>query len=91
MQLVTLALEIIGSSLRTGVAENSAGTFQYGLLPIGNLHRVHVEILGDLLDSFYALESFERHPGLEFRLVSASFRFHFCVVQLRVNIRPQPP
>ncbi len=35
-------------------------------LPLGDLHRVDVEILGDLLDGFHALDRFKRDAGLEF-------------------------
>jgi hypothetical protein len=37
-----------------------------------------VEILGDLLDGFDALERFERYAGLEFGFVSLRFAFILC-------------
>ncbi len=41
---------------------------------------MHVEIFGDLLDGFDALERFERHTGFEFGVVSSAFCFHsLCV------------
>jgi hypothetical protein len=50
------------AGLLLGVVENSAGSFQHGLLPIGNLNRVDVKILNDLLDGLDALERLEL-PG----------------------------
>jgi hypothetical protein len=58
--------------------EDAGGTLGHGLLPFGNLHRMDVEILGDLLDGLDALERFERDAGFEFWFVSSSFCFHFC-------------
>ena len=69
-QIDALALEIrLSAGLLLGVAENSAGSIQHGLLSIGNLDRVQVQILGDWLDGLDALERFERNPSLEFRCV----------------------
>ncbi len=48
-----------------------------------------IEILGDLLDGFDALERFERYAGLEFGVVSSAFAFHFVCVEF--GLQPDPP
>ena len=64
-------------------------TIRPSTLPLGDLHRVDVEILGDLLDGFDALERFERHAGLEFGVVSFAFGFHSVCV--RFGLQADPP
>ena len=83
-----LALEILGFGLRPAGSENPAGTRGHGFLPIGNLHGMDVEFLGDLLDGLDALERFERDAGFKFGFVSSSFCFHF--VWFRLGSRPAP-
>ena len=63
-------------------------TIRPSTLPLGDLHRVDVEILGDLLDGFDALERFERHAGLEFGVVSFAFGFHFVCVRFGLQADP---
>ena len=70
MKLVALAVEILGVSLASTGAENAAGTCGHGFFPVGNLHWVDVEILGDLLDGLDAFERFECYAGFEFGFVS---------------------
>lgn len=88
MEFVALALEILGISLLPSGAENPGGSIRHGFLPIGDLHRMDVEFLGDLLNGFDALERFERYAGLEFWFVSSSFCFHF--VWFRFGLMPTP-
>ena len=88
MQLVALTLEILGFGLRPAGSKDAAGTRGHGFLPLGNLHRMDVEILGDLLDGLDALERLKSHAGLEFGFVSSSFCFHF--VWFSLDSRPAP-
>ena len=45
----------------------------HGFLPLGDLHRVNVEILSDFLDGFHALDRFKRHE-LFFRWIKGHLR-----------------
>ena len=69
-------------------AEDACGALGHLLLPLGDPHRVNVEILGDLLDDFDAIERFERHAGLEFGVVSFAFSLHFVCVRFGLQADP---
>ncbi len=72
IQIVTLVLEI----------------FAIRLLLFGDMHRIDVEVLGDLLDSLGALDCFKRQAGLEFGFISSSLCFH-CM-GLILGLDPAP-
>ena len=86
VELGAFAFEILGFGLAGTGAKDGRGSFGHRLLPLGNLHRMDVEILGDLLDCFDASERFKRHASLEFGVVSSSFAFHFVCVRLYVYV-----
>jgi hypothetical protein len=66
VEAVALTLEILIRLFLAITTEDASGAPGHGLLPFGNLHRVDVEILRDLLDGLDALERFERDAGFEF-------------------------
>ena len=88
MQPFALALEIVGAGLFPVQAEDAAGPRGHGFLPIGILHRVDLEILGDLLDGLDALERFKRYAGFELDVVSSSFCTNFA--WFRLGSSPAP-
>lgn len=49
---------------------------------------MNVEILGDFLDGFDALDRFKRHAGLEFGVVSSAFAFHVVCVWYGLKSAP---
>ena len=59
-----------------------------GFLPVGNLHRVDVKILGDRLDGLNALERLMRHAG--FNSGSCRLRFTFILCDLGWVKAPPP-
>ena len=83
-----MALEVLGFDLRPTGAEDAPGTRGRGFLPVGNLNRMDVEILGDFLDGLDALERLKRHAGFTIGFVSSSFGFHFG--WFRLGSRPAP-
>ena len=47
-------------------AKNAGGPLSHRLFPLGNLHRIDVEFLGDSLNGFDALECLNCHADLKF-------------------------
>jgi hypothetical protein len=88
VELGAFAFEVLGLGLAGTGAEDGRGSFGHRLLPLGNLHRVDLEFLGDLLDGFDALERLKRHAGLEFGVVSSAFAFHFVCVRFGLQSAP---
>ena len=88
VEFFALALEILAVRLLPAGTEDPGGTFRHGLFPVGDLDRMDVEFLGDLLDGLDALERYERYAGLEFWFVSSSFCFHY--VWFRFGLMPAP-
>ncbi len=88
VKLGAFAFEILGFGLARTGAEDARGSFYHRFLPLGDLHRVDVEFLGDLLDALSSLERLKRHAGLEFRVVSSSFDFHFVYIRFGFNAAP---
>jgi hypothetical protein len=80
VELGAFALEIPCMGLAGALAENARRSLGHRFFPSGNLHRVDVEFLGDLLDGFDSLERLKRDACFEFRVVSSSFAFHFVCV-----------
>jgi hypothetical protein len=88
MELNAFALVVLRFGLASSAAKDARGSLSHGLLPVGNLDEVNVEILCDLLDRFDALECLKRNAGFELGVVSSSFTFHFVCVRFGFNIAP---
>ena len=88
MELGAFAVEILGLGLAGTGTKDACGSLGHLPFPLGNLHRVDFEFLGDLLDGFDALERLKGHAGLEFGVVSSSFAFHFVCVRFGFNAAP---
>ena len=88
VKFAALALEILRLILAPAGTEDAGGALGHDFLPGGDLHRMDVEILGYLLDGLDPLDRFKRHAGLEFRVVSFSFCFHFVCVWFGLQSAP---
>lgn len=85
---LALTFELIGIGPARSRPEGARGVLGHRLLPLGDLHRVDVEFLGDFLDGFHALDRLKRHAGLEFWVVSSAFAFHFVCVRFGLQSAP---
>jgi len=88
VELGALAFKILGFGPAGSRAEDACRSLSHRFLPLGDLHRVNIEIFGDLLDGFDSLERFERYAGLEFGVVSSAFAFHFVCVRFGLHAAP---
>src|SRR6187399_1360406 len=76
MQRAAFLLEVLTLRLAFAGSKDAGGALRHGLLPFGDLHRMDLVVLRDLLDGFDALERLKGHAGLEFGIVSSAFGFH---------------
>jgi len=76
------------SSLDLARPKEAWNSLAHGLFPVGDLSRMDVVFLGDLLNGFDALERLQAHAGFELGIVSFSFGFH-CVF-VRLGLQPAP-
>ena len=77
MELLTLLLKVIALGSLLPCSEDIRRAFEHLFLLVGNLHRMNVVFLGDLLDRSFVFESLNGNPGLELGFVSSSFAFHY--------------
>ena len=84
MQLLALLLVLRFGLGRLAGPEDPGGVLQHLLLPVRDLHRVDLELLGDLLDRLDSLDGFQGHAGLELGFVSFSFCF-LSVLQFHIK------
>ena len=89
VQLIGLLLKVLGSPLLTTTAEYLDESQGHLLLPIGDLPRMNIVVLGDLLNGLEPFRSFKRHSGLKFGIVSLSLCFH-VVSLVRFGFSSQP-
>jgi hypothetical protein len=79
VELGALALETFGFSLSGSAAEDARGSLSHCLLPVGNLNRVDVEFLGDLLDCLMPLSASSATRALNSGSCLLRLPFTMCV------------
>ncbi len=68
--------------------KHAAGLRAELLLPVRYLHRMHVKLLGDLLNCLDALEGLQSYSGLEYGIMSFAFCFHLVCLGLGCLFQP---
>ena len=88
MKVLALPLKLLIARLGPARTKDARDSLAHGLFPVGDLSRVDVVLLGDLLNCFDALERLQAHAGFELGIVSFSFCFHSVLV--RFGLQPAP-